>query len=149
MVVAASLVVIALLSAGLVRANDKLGQARQALDGHASAAVVQAAEATPGSRMVSLRSASGSQLGRIAVLPNGRGYLVSSSLPSLAADRTYQLWAMFGSRAVSLGLLGQDPGAAAFTLASGRPTQLAVTVEPSGGVAVPDRLPVASGAFTA
>ena len=144
-VVAASLAVIVLLSVGLIREDDRFGEAREALDGRASSAALQAAMTTPGHRLVSLLSPSGSKLAEIVVLPNGRGYLVSSSMPALSPGQTYQLWATFGSKAISLGLLGQDPASAAFTVASGHPTQLAVTVEPAGGVAVPDRPPLASG----
>jgi anti-sigma-K factor RskA len=73
---------------------------------------------------------------------------VASALPTLPADETYQLWANIGGQPVSLGLLGDrvEPGAA-FSLRSerGRAVEVLVTVEPAGGVVVPDRAPIASG----
>ena len=147
---AAAAVVIGLLSLRLADTSNQLDQARQALAGTGSAAAAQAALATPGHQVVSLDSTSGTRLGEVVYLPDGRGYLVSSAFPGLPSDRTYQLWAMIEGKPISLGLLGARPGQAAFTVStSGRPSAFAVTVEPAGGVAVPDRAPVASGELSA
>ena len=40
------------------------------------------------------------------VLPDGRGYLVQSDLPSLSAKETYQLWGVVGGQPISIGILG-------------------------------------------
>jgi len=70
-------------------------------------------------------------------------------MPALPPDETYQLWAIISGRPISMGLLGSRPEQAAFTMASAHTaTELAVTVEPSGGVATPTRPPVATGDFT-
>jgi anti-sigma-K factor RskA len=130
-----------------VQTDHELGTAQRALSERGDAQV-QAAIAAPGHQVLLLRSALGAQVAKI-VVSAGRGYFVSSALRPLPRDETYQLWAMFGEQPVSIGLLGARPGHAVFTLASGSPTQLAVTVEPSGGATRPSRLPVASGSFGA
>ena len=80
------------------------------------------------------------------VLVDGHGYIVSSRLPALTADRTYQLWAIEGNEPISLGLLGGAPRQAAFTMAgSTRPAHLSITAEPSGGSVFPTGPIVASG----
>jgi len=83
---------------------------------------------------------------RVVLLPDGRGYLVSSSLPSLDAGRTYQLWGVVGKTPISLGLLGAAPRQAAFTMAgSRRASSFGITVEPAGGSVTPTFPMVASG----
>jgi anti-sigma factor RsiW len=146
---AAVVALIAFLTVGWVHTNVQLSNARNALAQARSNAQIESALSTPGHRTVVLRSPAGSTVATAVVVPGGQGYFVSSSMPTLASTETYQLWAMFGDRAVSLGLMGNHPGHAIFTLASGAPTQLAVTVEPAGGVAQPDRLPVAAGSLDA
>lgn len=146
-VAAAAVALIAVLSVNLTHTNNQLGRARQALTGVADATAFQTALSTPGHRVVSLQSPSGPSVGEVVVVPGGRGYLLASSMPALSADQTYQLWALFGAKAISLGLLGNHPKGAAFTISSGTPTQLALTVEPAGGVSTPDRLPVATGSL--
>ena len=80
------------------------------------------------------------------VVPDGRGYLVSSDLPRLNESQTYQLWGIVGSRPVSLGLLGAAPGQAVFTMAGAkRPSHLSITAEPSGGSVMPTGAIVATG----
>jgi anti-sigma factor RsiW len=147
--IAAMVALVAFLTVSVVQANHQLGSAQQALTDQSTNAEVQAALTTPGHQLVPLRSPAGQQVAEVVIVPDGRGYFVSSAMPALPADETYQLWAMFGTRAVSLGLMGDRPAQVVFTVASGSPTQLAVTVEPAGGVARPDRLPIASGSLDA
>jgi anti-sigma-K factor RskA len=147
--VAAVAALLAFLTVSLVQANHQLGSAQQSLSDQSGTAEVQAALTTPGHRLVSLRSPAGRPVAEVVIVPDGRGYFVSSTMPALPADQTYQLWAMFGDRPVSLGLMGSRPANIVFTVASGSPTQLAVTVEPAGGVARPDHGPVASGSLDA
>ncbi len=79
-------------------------------------------------------------------MPSGQGYLVSSQLPPLGGGRTYQLWAIVGTRPISLGLLGGAPRQAAFTMAgSTRPSHLSITAEPSGGSVSPTGPIIATG----
>ncbi|MBI3490583.1 MAG: anti-sigma factor [Acidobacteria bacterium] len=66
----------------------------------------------------------------------------ASNLPALPAGRTYQLWVVTAQAPVSAGLLKPDPNGAVnviFTTPSDlqRPTAMAVTIEPDGGVPAP------------
>ncbi|HEX3947373.1 MAG TPA: anti-sigma factor, partial [Acidimicrobiales bacterium] len=127
----AAIAAIALLGVNLADSNDQLGQTRAALSAGGSAAAVQAALADPAHHLVRLDSPGGTQLAEFVVVPDGRGYLVSSSMPSLPGDQTYQLWGIIRGQPISLGLLGSNPRQATFTVASSsRPSSLAVTVEP-------------------
>ena len=147
--IAALALVIALLGVRLAQTNSQLDQTRQALQARGSAASVQAALNTPGHQLVHVVSPSGHSLADVVYLPSGQGYLTDASMSALPSDETYQLWAMIDGQPISVGLLGSHPRQAAFTLASRRrPSQFAVTVEPAGGAAMPDRTPVASGAVT-
>lgn len=142
-VAAAAVAAAAVLTFSLVRTadqNDRL----QAQIGTNNSSVVAALE-TPGHSLVSLREANHVNVAEFVVLPSGRGYLVSSTLPKLTADQTYQLWGIIAGQPISLGLLGPAPDQATFTVAgSSAPTQLGVTVEPAGGSIVPSTAMLAS-----
>ena len=86
------------------------------------------------------------RLAQFVVLPDGRGYLVSSSMPQLSTGQTYQLWGIVGHEPISLGLLGAAPQQAAFTMAGAtRPSSLSITAEPSGGSVSPTSPVLATG----
>ena len=105
-----------------------------------------AALRAPGHRVVTLDTSLHTQVAQVVVVPSGQGYLVSSKLPSLGDDRTYQLWAIEGNQPISLGLLGGSPRQAAFTMAgSTRPSRLSITAEPTGGSVSPTGPIIASG----
>jgi hypothetical protein len=77
------------------------------------------------------------------VTRSGAGYLRASSLPRLAADRTYQLWGRVGDELISLGVLGPEPEIVPF---EGRAVSLlAITEEVVGGVVRSSAEPVVSG----
>jgi anti-sigma-K factor RskA len=84
----------------------------------------------------------------IALQPDGTGYLRNRNLTALPAGRTYQLWALTGSgasqRAISAGVLGRDPGAVAFHVAS-TPEAFAITIEQAPGVVQSSHQPTAVG----
>ncbi len=142
--VAAAAVAI-VLGIGLVRADNRVSGLQAAAAAH-QASPVTAALRTPGHRLVELDTASHAQVAQFVVVPGGQGYLVSSTLPALSGNQTYQLWGIVGSRPVSLGLLGAAPSQAAFTMAgSKRPSRLAVTAEPSGGSVIPTGPMIATG----
>ena len=143
-VAAAAAAAASVLGVNLARTSDE-NTRLQAQIGTNSSSVVAALEA-PGHALLSLRGANHQQLAQFVVLPSGRGYLVSSSLPKLTADHTYQLWGIVGGQAISLGLLGPAPSQAAFTLdGSAVPSRLGVTIEPAGGSVVPTSVMLASG----
>jgi len=140
--VAAAAVAI-VLGIGLVRADNRVS-GLQAAAGQTS--TVSAALRAPGHMLVDLDTTSHTQLAQFVVLPDGRGYMVSSTMPPLSAKETYQLWGIVGSEPISLGTLGAAPQQAAFTMAgSRRASRLSITAEPSGGSVIPTGPVLASG----
>jgi anti-sigma-K factor RskA len=143
--VAAVAAVVAVLAVSLVHADNQVTQFEHGESGGGAPSAVVAALEAPGHQVVNLE---GLRHGRVAqfVLADGRGYLVSSSLPTLSADHTYQLWGVVHGRPISLGLLGPSPNRATFTLAgSASASKLGITIEPAGGSVVPSRPMVAQG----
>lgn len=91
----------------------------------------------PGVTKVDLTSTTSNASAEAVILPSGQGYLFRNTLPGLPSSETYQLWAVTGSKRISLGLLGNRPGLVAFTTEPAAHFQLlAVTAEPAGGVEV-------------
>jgi anti-sigma-K factor RskA len=146
--VAASAVAV-VLGIGLVRSQDNVSNLRQTVAHQAATArrtPAQVALDTPGHRVVSLVDSAHVELARFVIVPGGRGYLVSSSLPALTSHQTYQLWGIAGTTPISLGLLGPSPHGSTFTIAGAPLTgKLALTAEPSGGTVAPTGTIVASG----
>ncbi len=144
-IVVAAAAVVTVLAVSLVHADNQVSQLRTSIGKAAPSAVVSALEA-PGHKVVNLDGTDHHMVAQFVVVPDGRGYLVSSMLPALPADHTYQLWGVIQGRPISLGLLGQNPNQATFTLASSVPaSKLAITMEPAGGSVVPARSLVAQG----
>lgn len=142
---AAAAVVVAVLAFQLVHANGRVSNLQSALRASDSSEVT-AALRTPGHQLVDLEGASNQRLAEFVMLPDGRGYLVNSKMPALSSGSTYQLWGIIGGKSISIGLMGRSPGHVTFTVAGPpRPTELAVTVEPSGGTSTPTSQIVAAG----
>jgi hypothetical protein len=140
-VAAAAALVIAVLGVQVAtqspnRAGDLAAAYNQAVD--AGAATVPLRAGTP----------TGGVTAEIALQSDGTGYLRNDRLPGLPEGKTYQLWALVprgaGQQAISAGVLGRDPRAAAFHL-SGAPTGFAITVENAPGVIASKQSPVAVG----
>lgn len=130
-----------ILGFGLLQAGDQTSRFQAASQ---PSGVVSALE-TPGHKVVNLGNGNARTIAQF-VLADGRGYLVSSNLPALGSSETYQLWAVVNGQPISLGLLGASPSNSVFTLAgSSAPSQLRITVEPSGGSVVPSGAVVATG----
>ena len=108
------------------------------------AAVV--ALANPTAKTVELRAADTQAAARVALLPDGRGYLLADGLASLATNRTYQLWALIDGERISAGTLGQHPQVAAFNV-SGPVDGFAITEEQGIGVVASTNPPVVVGWF--
>ena len=103
-----------------------------------------AAVADPSARKVDLVSTDGYRNAQAVVLPDGTGYMVSSNLPALAVERTYQLWALVGTSRISVGVLGTEALVAPFKV--GRDVwALAITDEAAGGVETTKKDPVVLG----
>jgi len=108
--------------------------------------VVGAAEAMtdPNARLTSLRTDDGTAMADVVVQPNGQGYLVPRAMPSLASDRTYQLWGAIGDEVISLGVLGNAPSVSAFHT-DPRVRMIMITDEVRGGVPVTQQTPLSQG----
>jgi anti-sigma-K factor RskA len=126
----------------VVKRNDEVTRLRS--DSAQPSGVVTALEA-PGHQVVGLRDGSTRTVAQF-LLADGRGYVVSSSLPTLKASEMYQLWGVVDGQPISLGLLGPSSSRSVFTVAgSAAPSQLRITVEPSGGSVVPSGAAIAVG----
>lgn len=77
-----------------------------------------------------------------AVVSGSRAVFLASGLPSVAADRTYQLWVMGPNPTRSAGLLGRAGSAQLLVEQLGPGDQLGVTLEPAGGSAQPTTTPL-------
>jgi hypothetical protein len=143
---AASIVALAI---GFAGAQNHVNNLQTALR-FANRSAVQRALAAPGHQIVNLTSASNTQLAEFVMLPNGTGYLVNSSMPTLASNETYQLWGLVKGSPVSIGVMGAKPGHVTFTMdSSPLPSELAVTVQKAGGSLTPSKNFVASGPIVA
>jgi anti-sigma factor RsiW len=92
----------------------------------------------------------GPALAQVAILPTGTAYFVNRGLPRLPENRTYQLWGMVKGEAVSFSVLGPQPDAVPFHVATGTVVNdFAVTAERAGGVSVSHNTPVAATALPA
>ncbi len=101
----------------------------------------------PQARKITLTSDTGQASATVAIEPDGTGYLLGTSLPSLDDEHTYQLWGVYGDVVVSLGVLGRSPGVVAF--ATDLPVNaLAITREVTGGVVASQNQPLVAGEVT-
>ncbi|HXX90150.1 MAG TPA: anti-sigma factor [Acidimicrobiales bacterium] len=141
-------VIVVLLGVQVARLDTRVNHLSALSQHQGMSQAVQAALLDPDARRVVLAGAqsTGPALAELVVLPSGAGYLVDNRLPALPADETYQLWALIGGRAVSLGLLGNAPGTLAFTVGGADPSGYAITAERAGGVVAPSHAPVAQSA---
>jgi anti-sigma-K factor RskA len=135
----------AVLGINLARVDNQVSGLQRAI-GSAEPTAVETALETPGHHVINMESTTDHQLAQFVLVPDGRGYLVSSRLGTLSSKDTYQLWGVIDGQPISLGLLGESPDMAMFTLAgSVTPSKLAITIEPASGSVVPTGTMVASG----
>jgi len=120
------------------RADDLSSQLAQS----SVAAAAEQALADPSARHLVLKAVSGEALADVALLQDGRGYLVPRDLPGLSAEETYQLWALKGSDRTSLIVAGSRPEPVSFRTVPDI-DGLALTQEVAGGVPQPTKTPVA------
>lgn len=113
--VAASLLLVLSLAATFTQRADIAGlRDEQALGDAATTAF-----ASPEARTTELRTLPdgtaepGQVLARVALLPDGNGYMLADGLPDLGAG-LYQLWGVAGDQVISLGSLGRDPQVVSF-----------------------------------
>jgi anti-sigma-K factor RskA len=144
--IAAALFVAAVLATQVVALNHRLDKSRVTGD-TASVAAFARASRVAGSRKVALAPAGGPEVARVVLLRDGTGYIRNDGLAPLDADHTYQLWALTGAAdhpvAISAGVLGSAPKAAAFKIATDV-HGFAITVEEMPGVGQSTRQPIAT-----
>ncbi|MBV9094761.1 MAG: anti-sigma factor [Streptosporangiaceae bacterium] len=138
-VAAAAVAAAAVLGAVQANTSAQLSQAR------AASQAIAAVLAAPDARLLATRTTAGGHA--TVVVAAGRRELIvtTTGLPSLAADRVYQLWLIGTRRTVSAGLLPPgSPGRTAPVLASGLVAgdKLGLTVEPAPGTARPTTKPI-------
>jgi hypothetical protein len=105
--------------------------------------VAAAAARSTGARTLTLTGTGGAAQGKVILTSSGVAYLRQSNMAPLDAEHTYQVWAVVDGSAISVGLLGSDPGVAAFRVPA-HASALAVTAEVAGGVVKSAHQPVAS-----
>jgi hypothetical protein len=140
--VAAAAIVV--LGVRLVGQDQRLNRMQTALTVGDMQRTALAAIANPAANKVELRSPGGRAAGQVALLPDGRGFLLADGLPTLADGRTYQLWALVDGARISAGTLGAQPNVAAFHV-SGPIGGFAVTDEEAPGVVASTNPPVLIG----
>lgn len=136
--------VVALLGVVVVQQGRRLDEMQTALQDRTLLSAALAAHSRPDARRVDLRSGSGVVLAHAVMTPDGTGFVWSGGLPPVAADRTYQLWAVVGGARISAGVLGADPKLVPFHV-SGDVAALAITEERAGGVVATEKQPVVAG----
>lgn len=137
-------VLVAVLVFQLVSADRQISRLQTL--GAAANTEVAAALKAPGHQLIDLKRSTHQKIATFVMLPDGRGFLVTSKLPSLSSKETYQLWGDIAGKVISIGLMGRSPSHVTFTVSSTpRPSELAVTVEPSGGTRTPSSSIYASG----
>jgi len=129
-VAAGVILIVALLAA-------KVGDLNQQVNSLRHEAGVTSVLLNPAHRTVELTSAA-HRVWRatVVVLPDGDGYLINPSMPSLPSSQTFQLWALSRGKVVSLGVLGSQPSGVPIRV---EPTMtlLMINAEPLGGTPVP------------
>jgi anti-sigma-K factor RskA len=143
LLVAAS--VAAVMGIQVYRLDAKISQLSKSVTAANIKAIVTSAELQPGAKQVNLLSGTGTTAATAILLPNGQGVLKAVKMKPLPSNKTYQLWAVTDSQAISLGLLGSKPTVSIFRAGSNKHFDLAITVEPSGGTARPTSSPLAAG----
>lgn len=107
---------------------------------------VAAALAQRGGRRIQLSGTESTERAELVVLPDGVGFLLGGGLRPLPVRETYQLWGIRDGRRISLGLLGRAPTAVPVALGAVTSfAEMAITVEPEGGVSTTTAAPVVVG----
>lgn len=144
-VAAIAAAVIAVLGVQVNHLDGRTSKFESALQRTGLDQAVQAALFDDTARRVELRSEDGATFVQAVVRDNGDSYLVGNNLPKLPDDQTYQLWGVVNDQAVSLGVLGSQPGVSAFKVAAPGVSMLALTAETAGGVVSSSKSPVVRG----
>jgi anti-sigma-K factor RskA len=144
---AAAIIAVAVLGVDVGRLNHRVNHMAAVSQSGDVTTAARNALLDPSSRRIVLDSTSNSstRLAEVVTTSSGAAYLINSRLGGLPSRQTYQLWALVGGRAISMGLLGAHPTTSAFTLSPADPADtFAITVEPAAGSETPTSPPVAS-----
>jgi anti-sigma-K factor RskA len=131
---AALLVVTVILGVVVVQRQHQLTQQRQLV------AQISSVLNDPNRQVTTADLAAGGR--GTAVVSNGEAVFLASDLPSVASDRTYQLWVMSPGTARSVGLLGRGHSAQVLVPAVRPGDTLGITLEPAGGSPQPTTPPL-------
>jgi hypothetical protein len=151
-VLAVAAVTIALLAVQVASLNDRVGTLNAMYQHQTIARAEKAALLLPSTKRVLLVTAPGAPVpqAELVVVRSGLSFFQNRNLAPLPRTKTYQLWAVAGGKAVSLGLLGPQPSVVPIVVNAARPpTVFAVTIERAQGVVAPTSSPVAASAATA
>lgn len=148
---AAAVMVIAVLGAWNVVLQSRAGEVEQRAQLIAQAI---AASTDPEAEVAVLRGTGSAQgaSGFAAFPAEGEGYIVLVDLPPAPAGQTYQAWYLVDGQATSAGLMavGADGYALMSDVAARDGSQqIALTIEPAGGVDTPSGAPVVAGELSA
>ena len=146
--VAAAVAVIGILGAQVVRQDDRIDTLETALQDDGLVRAASMAMTDPDAVTTELTSLDGEVRAAAVLLPDGTGYLLAHGMPTLGADRTYQLWGQTDAGLVSLGLLGSRPNDVVAFQAGQPVSALAVTAEEAGGVSKSRNPALLSGAVS-
>ncbi|MDQ3553062.1 MAG: anti-sigma factor [Chloroflexota bacterium] len=148
---AAAVMVIAVLGAWNVVLQTRAGEVDQRAQMIAQAIAVST---DPEAEVAILRGTGPAQgaSGFAAFPGEGDGYIVLVDLPAAPAGQTYQAWYLVDGQATSAGLM--TVGADGYAMLSGvggqeDAQQIALTIEPAGGVDSPSADPVVAGELSA
>jgi anti-sigma-K factor RskA len=149
--VAAAVVAVGALTIKVVQQDERIDELSSEAETGSVLAAAEAASRDPRAARVTMSSIDGALEARVVYLPDGDGFLVEDNLGALPPGRTYQLWALTGdapaARPISAGVLGPDPGVAAFRV-QGPVAAFAITEEPSPGVDAPGSPALLQGAVS-
>jgi hypothetical protein len=148
---AAAVLLIAVLGAWNVVLQSRAGEVEQRAQVIAQAI---AASTLPDAEVAVLRGTGPAQgaSGFAAFPADGEGYIVLVDLPPAPAGQTYQAWYMVDGQPSSAGLMAV--GSDGYAVLSGvdpreGTQQIALTIEPAGGVDAPSAAPVVAGDISA
>lgn len=121
--------------------ETQLAQARSTQDQQNEFLAIMAA---PDAKVASKTLTDGGSVTVVSSEKANHAAVMTTALPTLPADKTYQLWYISATGAVPAGLMQatSDPSLHVLQGASGAATNVGITVEPSGGSLAPTTTPI-------
>jgi hypothetical protein len=142
---AAAALVVAMLGVEVVRERQRVDRLAAQIERDPIERAALDAMHAPDSHVVELASSDRARSAHVVMQADGTGYLMTSNLPRLPPNRTYQMWARIERNGaptmVSLSTLGRDAGPARFHVSDGV-VGLEITEEAAPGSPVPGHPPI-------